>query len=212
MSDGLPVGSHFPSSPLKSVYSGHAPDSIAIWQASPSEPPSTPPKYYDFDIEELSEDNMDDSYHARVLHPYELEEVDTPVADRSHVAQFVEIDEEDGGQDIPESGSTPLAHRLHRIRWKPVTRPSTSTRSSPVPSNPRKRPRSEAIDTDTDSDGFDSPYTRSKPPRVRQRIQGPEIAPAMVTPPSAVSDASTPQATTTTTTSDELMDVDEQAA
>ncbi|KAH0284011.1 hypothetical protein M436DRAFT_83253 [Aureobasidium namibiae CBS 147.97] len=215
MSYSLAADSYLPSSPLKSADSGYAPldatDSIAIWQASPSEPVSTPQKYYDFDIEELSEDNVDDSCYAQVLHPYELEEVDTPVANRSHVNQFIEIDEEDGGQDTPESGSTALAHRLRRIRWQPASRPSDSIRSSPVPSNPRKRVRSEALDTDTDSDGFDSSYTRSEPPRMRRRVHGPGIAPAMATP-SAVSDASTPRATTTTPTSDELMDVDEQAA
>lgn len=213
MSDGLAVGSHFPSSPLKSACSGnapfHTPDSIAIWQASPSEPPSIPPNHYDFDVEELSEDNVDDSYQAQILHPYELEEIDTPVADRSHVNQFVEIEEEDGTQDTPESEPTALARRLRRIHWKPASRSSASIRSSPVSSNSCKRLRSETLDTDTDSDSFESPYTRSEPPRVRRRIQGPEIAPAMVTP-SAVSDASTPQATTTTATSDELMDVDEQ--
>ena len=215
MSDSLAVDSRLASSPLKSAYSGYAPpdatDSIAIWQASPSEPASTPQKYHDFDVEELSEDNVDDFCHAQVLYPYELEEVDTPVVDRSHVNQFVEIDEEDGGHDTPESGSTALTRRLHRIRWKPASRSSASIRSSPVPSNQRKRLRSEALDTDTDSDGFDSPYTRSEPPRVRRRIQGPEIAPAVVTPP-AVSDASTPRATTTPLMSDELMDVDEQPA
>lgn len=214
MSDGLAVGSRLPSSPLKSAYSGHAPfhtpDPITIWRASPSESPSTPPKYYDFDIEELSEDNVDDSHQTQILHPYELEEVDTPVADRSHVNKFVEIEEEDGTQDTTGSGSTALARRLRRIRWKPASRSSASVRSSPVSSKSRKRSRSETLDTDTDSDGFDSSYTRSEPPRARRRIQKPETVPAMVTP-SAVSDASTPQATTTTPACNELMDVDEQA-
>jgi hypothetical protein len=216
MSGSLAVDSRLPSSPLKSSCSGHAPlyapDSIAIWQASSSEPASTPQKYYDFDIEELPEDHVDDSYHAQVLHPYELEEVDTPpVADGGHVNQFVDVDEEDGRQDTPESEGTTLARQLCRIRWKPASRSAASIPSSPVPSNSRKRVRSEAVGTDTDSDGFDSPYTRSEPPRTRRRTQGPEIASAMITP-WALSDASSPQATTTTSTSDELMDVDEQAA
>ena len=214
MSGRVAIDSCLPSSPPGSIYSGHAPlyaqDSVAIWQSSPSHPASTPQNYYDFDVEELPEDHVDYSHHAQVLHPYELEEVDTPVADRNHANQFLEINEEDDGQDTHESDSTALARRLRRIRWKAASRPSTSTHSSPVQSNPRKRLRSEALDTDTDSDGFDSPYTRSEPPRVRRRIQWPDIASAMVTP-SAVSDVSTPQATTTTSTSDDFMDIDEQA-
>ncbi|KAI4747110.1 hypothetical protein E4T50_02609 [Aureobasidium sp. EXF-12298] len=214
MSGRIAIDSCFPSSPLESAYPGHAPlyaqDPVTIWQSSPSKPASTPQNYYDFDIEELSEDHVDYSHQAQVLRPYELEEVDTPVADRNHANQFLEIDEEDDGQNTHEPDCTALARRLHRIRWKPASRPSTSTRSSPVQSNPRKRLRSEALDTDTDSDGFDSPYTRSEPPRVRRRIQWPDVASAMVTP-SAVSNASAPQATTTTSMSDELMDIDEQA-
>jgi hypothetical protein len=214
MSGCVAVDSCLPSSPPESAYPGHAPlyaqDSVAIWQSSPSHPASTPQNYYDFDVEELPENHVGYSHHAQVLHPYELEEVDTPVADRSHVNQPVEIDGQDDGQDTHESDSSAVARRLRRIRWKPASRPSTSIRSSPVQSNPRKRLRSEALDTETDSDGFDSSYTRSEPPRVRRRIQWPDIASAMVTP-SAVSDVSTPQATTTTSTSDELMDIDEQA-
>jgi hypothetical protein len=215
MSDPVAVDSRLPSSPFGSAGSGiaplFAPDSIAIWQSSPSKPASTPPRYHDFDVEELSENNADYPHHAQVLHPYELEEVDTPVADRSRVNEFDEVDEEAFRQDLPhESESTALACRLRRIRWRPVSRPSASTRSSPVPFNTRKRLRLEAPDTDTDSEGFDSSYTRSEPPRVRRRTQGPEFALPTVTPPT-MSDASTPQATTTTSTSDEFMDVDEQA-
>jgi hypothetical protein len=214
MSDPVTIDSRLPSSPLRSAYSGHAPlyapDSVAIWQSSPTQSASTPQNYYDFDVEELSEGHADYPYHAQVLHPYELEEVDTPIAHRS-VNRSVEIAEEDVSQDTHESDSVAHARRLRRIRWNPVSRPSTSPRSSPVPSNPRKRLLSEALDTDSDSEGFSSPYTRSEPPRVRRRIQGPAVASAMITP-STVSDASTPHATTATPTSDELMDVDEQAA
>jgi hypothetical protein len=214
MSDPVAIELRLPPSPHESAYSGHAPlyepDSIAIWQSSPTQPASTPLNYYDFDVEELSENHADYPHHAQVLHPYELEEVDTPIAHRS-VNRSMEIAEEDVGQNTHESDSTALARRLRRIRWNPVSRPSTSPRSSPVPSNPRKRLLSEALDTDSDSEGFSSPYTRSEPPRVRRRIHGPAVASAMITP-STVSDASTPHATTVTPTSDELMDVDEQAA
>jgi hypothetical protein len=213
MSDFVTIDLRLPSSPHGSAYSGHAPlyepDSIAIWQSSPAQPVSTPQNYYDFDVEELSENHVDYPHHAQVLRPYELEEADTPVADRS-VNRSVEIAEEDVGQDTHESDSTALARRLRRIHWKPASRPSISPRSSPVPTNSRKRLLSEALDTDSDSDGFSSPYTRSEPPRVRRRIRGPKVASAMITP-STVSDASTPHATTTTPASDELMDVDEQA-
>ncbi|KAI4810414.1 hypothetical protein E4T44_10982 [Aureobasidium sp. EXF-8845] len=214
MPDPVTIESRLPPSPHGSACSGHAPfyepDSIAIWQSSPAQPASPPQNYYDFDVEELSENHADYPHHAQVLHPYELEEIDTPIAHRS-VNRSMEIAEEDVGQNTHESDSTALACRLRRIRWNPVSRPSTSPRLSPVPSNPRKRMLSEALDTDSDSDGFSSPYTRSEPPRVRRRIREPAIASAMIIP-STVSDVSTPHATTTALTSDELMDVDEQAA
>jgi len=213
MSDPVAIDSRFPPSLHESAYPGHAPlyepDSIATWQSSPAQPASRSQNYDDFDVEELSENHADYPHHAQVLHPYELEEVDTPIAHRS-VDRSVEIAEEDVYQDTHESDSTALARRLRRIRWNPVSRPSTSPRSSPVQSNSRKRLLSEALDTDSDSDGFSSSYTRYEPPRVRRRIQGPDIASAIITP-SIVSDASTPHATTTTPTSDDLMDVDEQA-
>jgi hypothetical protein len=213
MSDPVAVDSRLPSSSFGSACSGRAPffapDSIAIWQSSPSRPASTSQKYYDYDVEELSDSNVDHPHYGQILHPYELEEADTPVADRSRVDDFDEVDEEDVGQDTRDSDATARARWLRRIRWRPATRPSTSTRSSPVPSNPRKRLRSEALDTDTDSEGFDSPDTRSEPPRVRRRIQGPDFALPLVTPPT-MSNASTPQATTNTSTSDESMDIDEQ--
>jgi hypothetical protein len=215
MSDPVAVDSRLPSSPFGSACSGRAPffapDSITIWQSSPSRPASTPPRYHDFDVEELSENNADYPHHAQILHPYELDEADTPVADRSRVDDFDEVDEEDVGQDTRGSDVTARARWLRRIRWKPASRPSASTRSSPVPSNPRKRLRSEALDADTDSEGFDGPYTRSEPPRVRRRTRGPEFALPLVTPPTMTND-STPQATTTTSTSDEFMDIDEQVA
>ncbi|KAG9654433.1 hypothetical protein KCU64_g7210, partial [Aureobasidium melanogenum] len=215
MAGHVAVDSRILSSPFGSVRSAehaslYAPDSITFWHSSP--PPSTPQNNYDFDVEEVSDNDVDYPYDAQVLHPYELEEADTPAADHSHVNPPVEMDEGDD-EDTQDSDSTAFARRLRRMRWKPASRPYAFTRLSPAQPNSRKRLRSEAIDTDTESDGFDgfnSPYAPSEPPRLRRRTQGPDNTPTIITP-SNTSDASTPQATTTGPTSGDLMDVDEQA-
>ncbi|CAD0083304.1 unnamed protein product [Aureobasidium vineae] len=214
MADHVAVDSRLPSSPFGSACSGpaplYAPDSLTVWHSSPSKPSSTSQNDCGFDVEELSENDVDYPNHARVLHPYELEEVDTPAADCGHVDLSHEIDIEDGEENTQDSDSAALARRLCRMRWKPASRPYAFTRSLPIQANHRKRSRSEALDTDTDSDGFDSLYTRPEPPKMRRRTQRPDNISTIATPLN-MSDASTPQATTTASMFDDLMDVDAQA-
>lgn len=215
MSGHVVVDSRIPSSPFRSAFPEHAsldaPDSIAVWHSSPpSKPAQAPRNNYDFDIEELSDNDVDYPDDAQVLHPYELEEVDTPAADSSSVNSLYEIDEGAAEDDTQDSDSAPFARRLRRMRWRPASQPYAFTRLSPIQTNSRKRLRSEAIDTDTDSDGFDSSYARSEPPKIRRRTQGPDTTPTLITP-SDMSGAPTPQATTIASMSGDLMDVDEQA-
>ncbi|KAI4727771.1 hypothetical protein E4T49_04395 [Aureobasidium sp. EXF-10728] len=214
MADHVAVDPHLPSSPFGSACSGpaplYAPDSLTVWHSSPSKPSSTSLNDCDFDVEELSENDVDYPNNAQVLHPYESEEADTPAAYRGRVDLSHETDIEDSEENTQDSDSAALARRLRRMRWKPASRPYAFTRSSPVQSNPRKRLRSEALDTDTDSDGFDSPYTHSEPPKVRRRTQGPDTMSTIATPLN-LSDVSTPQAISTASMSDDLMDVDQQA-
>ncbi|CAD0107719.1 unnamed protein product [Aureobasidium uvarum] len=214
MANHVAVDSRLPPSPFGSACSGpaplYAPDSLTVWHSSPSKPSSASQNDYDFDVEELLENDVDYTNYGQVLHPYELEEVDTPAADCGHVDLPHEIENEDDEENTQDSDSAALACRLRRMRWKPASRPYAFTPSSPAQSNPRKRLRSEALDTDTDSDGFDNPYTRSEPLKVRRRTQGPENISTIATP-LDMSDTSTPQATTTASTSDDLMDVDKQA-
>ncbi|KAK6006620.1 hypothetical protein QM012_005628 [Aureobasidium pullulans] len=213
MSGHVAVDSRIPSSPFGPAHAEHAslyaPDSITIWHSSPSpsKPVTATQNLYDFDIEELSDSDVGYAHGAQVLHPYELEEVDTPVADCSSVNSPYDIREDADEEDAHDSDSAAFSRRLRRMRWKPASQPYAFTRLSPVQTNPRKRLRSEAVETDTDSDGFDSSYARSKPPRLRRRIQKSDNTPNIVTT-SNMSVASTTQATTT----GDLMDVDEQAA
>lgn len=215
MSGHVAVDLRIPSSPFGSAISEHtslyAPDSIALWHSSsPSKPTSTPQNSYDFDVEELSDNDVDYPHGAQVLHPYELEEAGTPRADTSSVNSLYEIEEGADEEDTQDSDSTAFSRRLRRMRWKPASRPYAFTHLSPAQINSRKRLRSEAIDTDTDSDGVDSSYARSEPPRLRRRTQGPNNTPTIITP-SDMSAAPTSQATTTDSMSGDLMDVDEQA-
>ena len=216
MSNHAATDSRLPSSPLESSYHGHqhaplyAPDSIAVWQSSPPTYTSAPQNYYDFDIEELSDNDMVYPDNAQILRPYELEEVDSPVTDATRVdcSNDVEEDYEDDAQD-PESAA--FARRLRRMRWKPASRPYSFARSSPVRPNPRKRLRSEALeDTDTDTDSIDSSYARSEPPRARRRTQEPDSTSTLITLSKVSCDDSTTQASTAAMYGDP-MDVDEQA-
>ncbi|KAH0252178.1 hypothetical protein KCU71_g23044, partial [Aureobasidium melanogenum] len=129
MAGHVAVDSRILSSPFGSVRSAehaslYAPDSITFWHSSP--PPSTPQNNYDFDVEEVSDNDVDYPYDAQVLHPYELEEADTPAADHSHVNPPVEMDEGDD-EDTQDSDSTAFARRLRRMRWKPASRPYAFT-------------------------------------------------------------------------------------
>lgn len=214
MSGHVAVDWRIPSSPFGSAFpehtSLHAPDSIAVWHSSsPSKPIPGSQNSCDFDIEELSDNDVDYPHGAQVLHPYELEEADTPRAVTSSVDSLYEIDEEADGEDTQDSDSTSFSRRLRRMRWKPASRPYAFTHLSPTQTNSRKRLRSEAIDTDTDSDGVSSSYARSEPPKLRRRTQGPDNTPTIITP-SDTSAAPTPQAITTDSTSGDLMEVDEQ--
>ncbi|CAD0095088.1 unnamed protein product [Aureobasidium mustum] len=210
MSGHVAIDSRMPSSPFGSANSKHAsvyaPDSIAVWHSSPSKPVTAPPNNYDFDVEELSDNDVDYPPGAQVLYPYELEEADTPSADYGHVNSPSDIGERDNEEDTQDSDSTTFARRT---RLKPASRPYAFTPLSPAQKNSRKRLRSEAIDTDTDSDGLDSSYARSEPPRLRRRTQGPDSTPMVGTPPD-MNGAFVPQATTTGLSVDQ-MDVDEQA-
>ncbi|KAI5206296.1 hypothetical protein AUEXF2481DRAFT_25362 [Aureobasidium subglaciale EXF-2481] len=212
MSVNIATSARLSSSPFRSVYPGsatlHAPDSVAVWQSSPPKPASNASAYCDFDVEELSENDLDYRDNAQVLHPYELEEVETPAPDRKLESSSDDMIAEDDGEETQDSDSAAFARRLRRMRWKPASRPYSFTRPSPAQPNSRKRLRSEVPDTDTDSDGLDSPYTRSEPPRARRRIRGPEDT-SVVTTPSYPSEASTPQAPASTLPNDP-MDIDER--
>ncbi|KAH0366872.1 hypothetical protein KCU65_g4971, partial [Aureobasidium melanogenum] len=209
MAGHVAVESHVLSSPFGSAHSAEHASFYAPEHSSPCKPSSATRNDFDFDVEELSDNDVDYPHDAQVLHPYELEEVDTPVADHGHVNPPAGMDEGDD-EDTQDSDSTAFARRLRRMRWKPASRPYAFTGLSPARTNSRKRLRSEAIDTDTDSDGFDGSYARSEPPRLRRRIQEPDNTPTTITP-SDMSGASAPRATTTGLMSGDMMDVDEQA-
>ncbi|KAI5210023.1 hypothetical protein E4T39_00629 [Aureobasidium subglaciale] len=213
MSVNIATNTHLSSSPFRPAYSGsatlHAPDSVAVWQSSPPKPTSNALGYCDFDVEELSENDLDYRNNVQVLHPYELEEAETPAPDRKLEDPSDDIITDDDGDLTQDSDSAAFTRRLRRMRWKPASRPYSFTRPSPTQPNSRKRLRSGVPDTDTDSDGFDSPYTRSEPPRMRRRTRGPEDT-STITTPSYVSEGSTPQATTSTLLNDP-MDIDERA-
>jgi len=115
MSGHVAIDSHMPSSPFGSANYKHAsvyaPDSIAVWHSSPSKPVTAPPNNYDFDIEELSDNDVDYPHGAQVLYPYELEEVETPAADHGHVHSPSDIGEGEEEEDTQDSDSTTFARR-----------------------------------------------------------------------------------------------------
>lgn len=212
MSTQVTTGSDVFSSPFSSAHpkdTSYAPDALALWHFSPPKPTTTRPSHYDFTVEEVSDDNWDHSHDTQVLHPYELEEVESAAEEADNPAADFDVDEDDGDepQNLPPADFSP---RLRRMRWQSARRPSVLAPSSPTRPNPRKRLRSEAPDTDTDSDNVDSPYARSEPPTLRRRIHGPAHNSGLVTP-SAVSDASPPQAPLTSAI-DDPMDIDTQSA
>ncbi|KAG9949490.1 hypothetical protein KCU85_g4172, partial [Aureobasidium melanogenum] len=209
MAGHVAIESRILSSPFGSTHSAEHASLYAPEHSSPTKPAPVPQHNFDFDVEELSDSDVDYPHDAQVLHPYELEEVDTPVPDHGHVSPPSDINEGDD-EDTQDSDSTAFARQLRRLRWKPASRPHASTGLSPAQTNSRKRLRSEAIDTDTDSDGFDSSHARSEPPRLRRRIQKPDNTPTVTTP-SDMSGASAPRVTTAGPMSGDLMDVDEQA-
>lgn len=182
-------------SPNKDGYPPLAPTPVALFQSSPIKPATPSADDCGFTVEELSDNEQDIQGNLQVLHPYELEEVESV----------------DGDMQSTNRGNHIDRHYLQfPIQQYQIDQPPghTTAPSSPAQANSRKRALSEAVDTDTESETAPGDHSRSEPPRLRRRILGPSLSPFIGTPTQS-SGTATPQ--TAPAWTEDTMDVDVQA-